>query len=283
MSTNILGLTSKNPLLMGILNITTDSFSDGGKYFKLEDAIKHAEELINSGFHIIDVGGESTRPGATPISEEEEISRVVPVIHEISRIREERKKGRGETINQESQFPNPPIPHLLFLISIDTYKSKVAKAALEAGADIINDVSGLTMDKEMVSVARDFNCPVIIMHNDGIPARRNITNNTSTDKIKEIISWLKKQTNYAIENGIKKENIIIDPGIGFGKTPEEDLCIIENLQELKALGYPILIGHSKKSFIKKIYGENTDIDLKTKELTDLAVKNGANIIRVHSF
>lgn len=262
MPTSILELTNKSPVLMGILNITTDSFSDGGKYFNLEDAVSHAKELINNGFHILDVGGESTRPGANPVSEEEEIKRVIPVIHEISKIR----------------TSYPP-----FLISIDTYKSKVAKAALEAGADIINDVSGLTMDKEMVNVARDFNCPIIIMHNNGIPAQRSVVYKDSTNIIEEIISWLSKQTNYAIENGIKRENIIIDPGIGFGKTPEEDLSIIENLQELKFLGYPILIGHSKKSFIKKIYGKNVDIGLKTKELTDLAVKNGANIIRVHSF
>lgn len=245
---------------MGILNITPDSFSDGGKYFSPEDAINHAKKLITSEFHIIDVGGESTRPGAELISEEEEMKRAIPIIHEISKIK----------------ASYPP-----FLISIDTYKSKVAKAALEAGADIINDVSGLTMDKEMVNIARDFNCPIIIMHNNGVPAHRNIARNISTNTIKEIISWLQKQTNYAIENGIRKENIIIDPGIGFGKTPEEDLSIIENLEELKTLGYPILIGHSKKSFIKKIYGENIDIDLKTKELTNLALKNGANIIRVH--
>lgn len=249
----------KSPLLMGILNITTDSFSDGGKYFNLKDATTHAKDLINKGFRIIDVGGESTRPDATPISKEEEIKRVVPVIKELTKIRS----------------------HSSFLISIDTYKSEVAKAALEAGADIINDVSGLTMDKDMVNVARNFNSPIIIMHNNGVPASRNVVRDDSTDTIKEIISWLQKQTNYALENGIKEENIIIDPGIGFGKTPEEDLHIIENLKELKSLGYPILIGHSKKSFIKKIYGENADINLKTKELADLAVKNGANIIRIH--
>ncbi len=250
-------LIKKKTLLMGILNVTPDSFSDGGKYFDFESAINHAQDLTNKGAHIIDVGGESTRPGAVQVPEEEEIKRVIPVVKELS------------------------ASNTSLLISIDTYKSKVAKLALEAGADIINDVSGLTMDKEMIRIARDFNCPIVIMHNNGIPACKGIACNTSTERINEIIQWLKTQTEHAIENGINKENIIIDPGIGFGKSAEDDFYIIENLSKFKSLNYPILIGPSKKSFIKKIYGESTDIEAKTKELVDLSIKNGADIVRMH--
>jgi dihydropteroate synthase len=260
MPVNIPELVKKKPLFMSILNITPDSFSDGGKYFDLENAINHAKELINSGFHIIDVGGESTRPGALLITEAEEIKRVLPVIEYI-------RRDAARSVSTCT-------------ISIDTYKSKVAKAALEAGAEIINDVSGLTMDKEMVNVAKDFNCPIVIMHNEGIPARKDVVYNVSID---QIIQWLKKQTDYAMENGIKKENIIIDPGIGFGKTTEENLFIIENLSKFKSLGFPILIGPSRKSFIKAIYGEDADIEKKSKEIVDLCIKNGADIVRVHSF
>jgi len=258
MPVNIPELVKEKPLLMGILNITPDSFSDGGKYFNLENAVNHAKELIKSGFHIIDVGGESTRPGAELISEDEEIRRVIPAIQEIIKLKK--------------------------IVSIDTYKSKVAKAALEAGADLINDVSGLTMDEEMVNVAREFNCPIVIMHNEGIPARKDVVYNVSTSSetiVNKIVSWLQKQTNYAIKNGIKKENIIIDPGIGFGKTPEENFFIIENLFEFKSLGFPILIGPSRKSFIKAIHGEDTDIEKKSKEIVDLCIRNGADIVRIH--
>lgn len=246
-------------LIMGILNVTPDSFSDGGKYFKLDDAIKHIEELIKSGVDIIDIGGESTRPGAMPVTEEEELKRVIPVI-----------KWCGD-----------------FHISIDTYKSNVAKAAIKAGASIINDVSGLTKDLYMVKVAAHAGCKIVIMHNDGIPANKpSIDECRGTpvacpdNVIQKIYTWLQAQTNYAIQNGIKQENIIIDPGIGFGKTAEEDLFIIENLKEFKSLGFPILIGPSKKSFIKKLFGDK-DLKEKSKEIINLAIKNGAGIVRVH--
>lgn len=251
-------LVKQKPLFMGILNVTPDSFSDGGKYFDLNSAINHAKDLINQGIHIIDIGGESTRPDATPISEEEELKRVIPVIKELAKQN--------------------------ILISIDTYKSKVAKAALEAGASMINDVSGLTMDKDMVNIARDFCCPIIIMHNTGIPAKKTSASNSQPSaKLEEVISWLRKQINYALNTGIKKENIIIDPGIGFGKTAEEDLFIIKNISQLKALESPVLVGPSKKSFLKKVYGENIDLEKKTKEIVDLSINNGASIVRVHSF
>lgn len=250
------------PIIMGILNVTPDSFLDGGKYFQIEGAIKHAKELIEKGVDIIDVGGESTRPNAKLISEEEELKRVIPIIKEIRKI---------------SQL----------LISIDTYKSKVAEAALNIGTNIINDVSGLTMDPAMIKVAAKYNCPIVIMHNRGIPAtkpdistRHCVAAAPRNDITEEVYNWLQTQTNYATENGIKKENIIIDPGIGFGKIPKEDLMLIENLKEFKSLGFPILVGPSQKSFIKKLFGE-VNIEIKSKEIVKLAIKNGADIVRVH--
>jgi len=277
---------NKKSLIMGILNVTPDSFSDGGKYFKIENAIKHAEELIKSGIDIIDIGGESTRPGAMPVSEKEELRRIVPIV-----------KWRRDVVHNVSTAQ--------IVISIDTYKSNVAQKCLETGADMINDVSGLTMDAEMVKVAAKYNCPIVIMHNRGIPATKpeNVTRHCEeqsneaisktlgrlprrdfvpprNDIVSKICSWLKNQTDYAIKNDVKKENIIIDPGIGFGKTPEEDLFIIENLQGLKSLGYPILVGPSRKSFIKKLFPDS-DIDIKSKEIINLAIENGADIVRIH--
>ena len=251
---------NKRPLLMGILNVTPDSFSDGGKHFKIEDAINHAKELIKQGVDIIDIGGESTRPYAEPVSEEEELRRVIPVV-----------KWCRDAAPQS-------------LISIDTYKSNVAQLALIAGADMINDVSGLTMDPEMVKVAAKNNCPIVIMHNKGIPAtkpaRRGAPVARPDDVIQEVYRWLEKQTDFAIKNGVKQDNIIIDPGIGFGKTPEEDYELIKNLQEFKSLGFPILVGPSRKSFIRKLFPD-CDIKIKSKEMIKLCIKNGADIVRVH--
>ena len=260
-------LATKKPLFMGILNITPDSFSDGGKYFNLEDATKHAKELIDKGVDIIDIGGESTRPGANFVSEEEELGRVIPVV---------------ETLHAMSQFSGK------FLISIDTYKANVAQLAINAGAQMINDVSGLTMDSKMVHVAAKANCPIVIMHNNGIPATKPMSREDCrgrsvtcpADVLQDIFHWLQKQSQYAINHGIKKENIIIDPGIGFGKTAEEDLLLIQNLKEFKSLGFPILIGPSKKSFIRKLFREN-DFEEKNNELIKLSIENGAAIVRVH--
>ena len=282
-------IKSKKPLIMGILNVTPDSFSDGGNFVQIENAIKQAEKLIKDGADIIDIGGESTRPGAELVSEEEELKRVIPVIYELKK-----------------RFPD-------ILISIDTYKSNVAQLALNAGAKIINDVSGLTMDPDMVVVAAKANCPIVIMHNNGIPATKpkprveknkmsfpgltressyNIDDSPNLDSrfrgndnlkskiLNEVYKWLQKQTDFAIANGIKKENIIIDPGIGFGKSAKENLHLIENLQEFKLLGFPILVGPSRKSFIRELFGEE-DLEAKSKEVVELAVKNGADIVRIH--
>ena len=263
-------LSIKKPLIMGILNITPDSFSDGGKYFNFEDAINHAKKLIKDGADIIDIGGESTRPGAAFVLEEEELRRVVPVIQELAKQRwGDRAMGRKNE----------------FLISIDTYKSNVARLALEAGTDMINDVSGLTKDPDMVKVAANAMCPIVIMHNGGIPATKPETaigrdGGRAKGEIEEVYNWLKNQTDFAIKNGVKHENIIIDPGIGFGKTAEEDLALIENLQEFKSLGFRILVGTSRKLFIKKLFGKE-NFERKNKEMTELAIKNEADIVRVH--
>ena len=260
---------------MGILNVTPDSFFDGRKYFQIEDAIKQAEKLINSGADIIDIGGESTRPNAKLVSEEEELRRVIPVVKELVKFRNDSVSAYGR-VGVSAKF----------LISIDTYKSNVARLAINAGAKMINDVSGLTMDPNMVKVAAEYKCPVVIMHNEGIPATKPVEDVSAcrsigvSEYLEGIYNWLKKQTDYAMSNGIKKENIIIDPGIGFGKSAEEDLEIIQNLQKFKSLGFPILIGPSRKPFIKKLFGEN-NLEAKSKEITDLAVKNGADIVRVH--
>lgn len=257
-------IKTKKPLLMGILNVTPDSFSDGGKYFKLENAINNAKELISHGADIIDIGGESTRPGAKLVSEEEELRRVIPII-----------KWCRDAAMQRLYDGN-------FLISIDTYKANVAQKAFKTGAQIINDASGLTRDLDMVHVAAAAKCPIVIMHNKGIPATKPETPNIEfeTSIVIEVYNWLKRQTEYAIENGVKKENIIIDPGIGFGKSAEEDLMLIEKLNTFKSLGFPILVGLSRKSFIKKLFGE-CDIEVKSKELTLSAIKNGADIVRSH--
>ena len=309
---------NKRPLIMGILNVTPDSFFDGGKYFNFEDAINHAKKLIQDGANIIDIGGESTRPGAKVVSEEEELKRVIPVIRMLAVIaRRDEVPTKQSTDILRNEIASSPLraprndTTTRFLISTDTYKSNVARLALEAGADMINDVSGLTKDPDMIKVAADANCQIVIMHNRGIPATKPVNALRHCEErsdeaisqtlgdcfvgsyepprndvfsanliLKEVYSWLQNQTNFAIKHGVKHENIIIDPGIGFGKTPEEDLALIENLKEFKSLGFPILVGPSRKSFIKKIFGE-VNFEKKNKEMIELAIKNGADIVRMH--
>lgn len=254
-------LKTKKPLIMGILNVTPDSFSDGGKYFQVEDAIKHAEELIKNGIDIVDIGGESTRPGAITVSEEEELRRVLPIIVACRDI--------ADNIHTTK-----------ILISIDTYKSNVARKSIEAGANIINDVSGLTKDLNMIHVAKELDCSLVIMHNKGIPATKPDNRQQTINIVNEVYNWLNKQTQYAIDNGVDSNNIIIDPGIGFGKTREEDMELVENLTVFKSLGFPILVGTSRKSFIKELFGKEI-FEGKNKEIIELCAKNGADIIRVH--
>jgi len=244
------------PLIMGILNVTPDSFSDGGRFFSRENALKQAEKMAGEGADIIDVGGESTRPYAEQVSAEEEIRRIIPVIGKI------RKKLRT-------------------LVSIDTYKSEVACRALEEGADIINDISALRMDRNMGKAAARAGVPVILMHMQGRP-RGMQANPRYSDVIRDIAGFLGERIKKAKELGIDVKKIIIDPGIGFGKTVEHNLLIIKNLEKFKKLGCPVLAGPSRKSFIGKV------LNLKVYERFEgtaaavaICVWNGADIVRVH--
>lgn len=247
----------KRTLLMGILNITPDSFSDGGMFYKKpQQAIEFALKMEENGADIIDIGGESTRPSAKVIPLEEELRRVIPVI---------------KILNRRLKIP----------ISIDTRKAKVAKEAIEAGASIVNDVSGLRGDVGMKKVIARYGVPVIIMHMKGTP-RTMQKRPVYKDLISEIIDYLEESIRLAQKSGVSLENIIIDPGIGFGKTVEHNLIILKNLYQFKILGRPIMVGTSRKSFIGKILNlEVGERIFGTIASCVLAVINGANILRVH--
>lgn len=244
------------PLLMGILNVTPDSFSDGGKFFTFRNAVKQGQKLAEDGADIIDIGGESTRPYSKPVSVKEELKRVLPVIEEM------RKR-------------------ISIPISIDTYKSEVARESLKVGANIINDISAMRMDPKMTSVAIKYKVPIILMHMKGRP--QNMQKHPRyKNVVLEIISFLRKRIEKAKREGIEEEKIIVDPGIGFGKTTEHNLEIIRRLKEFKVLGRPLLIGPSRKSFIGKIL--NLDVSDRfegTAAAVSICVWNQADIIRVH--
>lgn len=246
----------KKTLIMGILNITPDSFSDGGQFNNQDDAVKEALKMENQGADIIDIGGESTRPGAEPVTLDEELNRVLPVI-----------KG----IREKSQIP----------ISIDTYKAEVADRALSAGADIVNDISGLRFDKNMAETVAEHKVPVILMHIKGEP--RNMQDNPEYENIfDEILEYFDKSINIALEAGISREQIILDPGFGFGKKWEDNYRLLKHLKEFKSPGYPLLIGTSRKSFIGNILDLPVDQRLEGTLATITAgIMNGADIIRVH--
>ncbi len=242
---------------MGVLNITQDSFSDGGLYFDKSAAIKRAIQMVEEGADIIDIGGESTRPGAEPVPVEEELRRTIPVI---------------EALAKELKVP----------MSIDTYKSEVAEKALEAGASIVNDISGLRFDPEMAKVVSDYKVPVVIMHIKGRP--KDMQQNPVYEAlVPEIMDYLREGIRLAKESGISEDKIIIDPGIGFGKTFNQNLGIINNLREFTLLEKPILIGLSRKAFIGKILGNVSVTDRLegTAAAVAISIMNGANIIRVH--
>ncbi|RLD16039.1 MAG: dihydropteroate synthase [Caldiserica bacterium] len=244
--------------IMGILNVTPDSFYDGGKFFDLKKAVEKGLKMIEEGADIIDIGGESTRPGSERIDEEEEKRRVFPVIEEIRR--------------------NTDIP-----ISIDTYKSGVAIGAIERGVNIINDISGLRFDKNMVNVLkRNKDVKVVIMHMKGEPKTMQ-ENPFYEDVIKEIRDFFIERIEFLKENGISDDRIIIDPGIGFGKRLEDNLEIIRNIDEFKKLGYPVLIGHSRKSFIGAVLGRKNPEErfAGTIAVSLYLFKKGVDILRVH--
>lgn len=241
---------NKKTYIMGILNITPDSFSDGGNFNSVENALNHAKKMINEGADIIDLGGESTRPGHIYVDADEELRRILPVI----------KKLKEEI--------NTPI-------SVDTYKSKVAEESLKLGVEMINDIWGLQKDKDMANIIAKYDAYVCIMHNQD-------KTEYEKDIIESIKEFLNKSINIALTAGIDKGKIVIDPGIGFGKTFDQNLEVLRRLSELKTLGYPILLGTSRKSVIGNV------LDVEPKErvegtiaTTVLGIRDGVDIVRVH--
>ncbi len=251
-----LNLSAKTHV-MGILNVTPDSFSDGGRYFNTSDAIRQALKMIEDGADIIDIGGESTRPGSDPVSIEEEIGRVIPVIKELSR---------------QTTIP----------ISIDTYKSEVAREALEVGASMINDISGLGFDSKMASLVAQYNVPVVLMHIKGRPKDMQKSPHYEA-LIPEMLDYFRQRMGLALEAGVREDNIIIDPGIGFGKTFDHNLQILKGLQAFRVFHRPILVGVSRKAFIGHLLGglQVSERLEGTIAATVVAAINGANIVRVH--
>ncbi len=251
-------LASKKFLIMGILNVTPDSFYDGGRYNSVSEAVDYALNMIEEGADIIDIGGESTRPYSDPVNEEEEKKRVLPVIEGI------RRKNKD------------------ILISIDTYKSSTAEAALNAGADIVNDISGFNFDTRMTEVIKKHNAGSVIMHIKGTP--RNMQENTDyEDLMCDISDYLSESLKSAADAGIPMNTIAVDPGIGFGKSPEQNLEIIRSICTLSSLRHPVLIGASNKSFIGKTLDVSIDERLSgTIAANSAAFENGAVVFRVHN-
>ena len=252
---NLLGKAEK-PLVMGIINCTPDSFYSDSRKTVLTEALDTAFRMIDDGADIIDIGGESTRPGSEYVDAEEEIKRLLPFL----------KEFRNKT-----DFP----------VSIDTRKSETAEITLSNGADIINDISALSEDPELVSVIQKHNADIILMHKQGLPS--DMQNNPEyKDAVTEIKKYLEKRAAFAVGYGIKKEQITLDPGIGFGKRLEDNLEIIKNIETFKKSGYPVLIGHSRKSFLELITGRNTEERLASSLAAGLmSAAYGADILRVH--
>jgi dihydropteroate synthase len=255
---------TERTLIMGILNVTPDSFSDGGQFLTAEEALAHAEQMISDGADIIDVGGESTRPGGEPVAVPEEISRVVPVIEALAR--------------------RVSVP-----ISVDTTKSEVARAALDAGAAIVNDISALRFDFYIADAVARAGAGLVLMHSRGTPATMHRLPPVA-DIMEEVVSSLRASIHMAERRGVKRESIAIDPGIGFGKSQEQNLELIARLDELMAVfpDYPLLIGTSRKSFIGKILADGSGTPAPASErlygslaTITAAVLKGADIVRVH--
>ena len=246
-------LSFDKTIIMGILNVTPDSFSDGGLFYNTDKAVEHAEQMVKDGAQIIDVGGESTRPGSAPISLKEELKRVKPVIKRLLR---------------EADVP----------VSIDTYKPEIAGECLKLGVHMVNDITGLT-NENMLRIVKKYRVPVILMHMKGKPKTMQ-KNPHYKDVVDDIKQFLKNRIAKAGKAGIK--DVIIDPGIGFGKTTEHNLQILKRLSEFKELKCPILVGPSRKSFIGNIIGMPPNERLEgTLAAVAIAIMNGANIVRVH--
>lgn len=243
-------------MLMGIINVTPDSFSDGGRFFEFDSALRQARELIAGGADILDVGGESTRPYSEPAPVDEELRRVIPLI---------------EAVRRESAIP----------ISIDTTKAEVAREAIQAGADIINDVSSLHFDDSMAEVAARCGAPVILMHMQGTP-RIMQEAPSYTSLFSEIIAFLEERIQYAVNRGVSREQIIVDPGIGFGKTVSHNLQLIQRLELFHCLNRPVLLGASRKRFIGTILDRDvTERETGTAVVHSFAIAAGVHILRVH--
>ena len=244
------------PFLMGIVNVTPDSFSDGGRYLAHEAALEHALQLVADGADMLDVGGESTRPGAAAVSQDDELRRVVPLIKVLAR--------------------RTDIP-----ISIDTSKAEVARQALQAGARIVNDISGLRLDPEMIEVCRESRCGVVVMHMQGNPQTMQFEPRYS-DVVEEICEYFRERLQTLGHNGIDAERIVLDPGVGFGKTAQHNVEILSNIGCFRALGRPVLIGHSRKRFLRKIVGRDVDESLfGTVGVSVALAQQHTDIVRVH--
>jgi dihydropteroate synthase len=243
---------------MGILNVTPDSFSDGGDFINPEKAAAHATTMLDNGARIIDIGGESTRPGSDPVTPEEEKRRVLPVIKAIL-------AARPETT-----------------ISIDTYRAATAEAALEAGADLVNDVSALRGDPRMIDVVAEARCPVVLMHMLGTPNTMQ-EKPSYKDVVREVRDFLVERSGAAVASGIEPGNIVLDPGIGFGKTLAHNLALLRDLDSVTNLGFPVLVGASRKNFLGKLTGaeEAKDRVAATVATTVMSYERGAKFFRVH--
>ncbi|HOW43681.1 MAG TPA: dihydropteroate synthase [Candidatus Aminicenantes bacterium] len=251
-------LEKDGPLVMGILNITPDSFSDGGRFFSPEAALNHARAMAAAGADLIDVGGESTRPGSRPVGLDEEIDRILPVI---ARIKEETGA----------------------LVSVDTSKEEVARQAVEeGGADIINDISALRFSERMAAVAAELDVPVVLMHIQGTPETMQRAP-AYADVITEISDYFQERIDYAQGRGVKREKIILDPGIGFGKRLEDNIAIVRQLRRFAVFELPLLVGLSRKAFLGLLGGEKDAErrDAETVAANLVAARNGAAILRVH--
>jgi dihydropteroate synthase len=249
---------SQRTLIMGVINVTPDSFSDGGRFFEREKAVDQGLRLAEAGADILDIGGESTRPGAKPLDEEEEAKRVIPIIQDLHR--------------------KIDIP-----ISVDTRKARVAEKALEAGAEMVNDVSALRFDGRMAEVVAQRQVPVVLMHMRGEPETMQ-TDTHYHDLMGELLEFFRERIAHAESRGIAPDSIILDPGIGFGKSLESrhNLVLLKNLRRFKVLGKPLLIGTSRKAFIGKILGlPPLEREEGTMATVAVAILNGANIVRVH--
>jgi dihydropteroate synthase len=251
-------LPGSGPVVVGILNVTPDSFSDGGDFLDPEAAAEHAVAMLDEGAEILDLGGESSRPGSDPVSQEVEIRRVVPVLERILSVRPDA------------------------VISVDTYRTGTATAALEAGARLINDVTALRGDPGMASVVKEAACPVILMHMQGEPKTMQ-KEPYYEDAVREVRGFLTERADYAVAAGIRPENVFVDPGIGFGKNLEHNLTLLRNLEAFVDLGFPVLVGASRKAFIGSITGvqEAKERIFGTVATTVLAYEKGATFFRVH--